>query len=61
MQHLTSINHMVVYSTFQFCLLLRPGKEMNTVYSTKLISPETLKLDLSEASNVLPTIESPSD
>ena len=32
---------MVVYSTFQFCLLLRPGKETNTVYSTKLISPET--------------------
>ena len=32
---------MVVYSTFQFYLLLRPGKETNTVYSTKLISPET--------------------
>ena len=32
---------MVVYSTFQLCLLLRPGKETNTVYSTKLISPET--------------------
>ena len=32
------INHMAVYSNFQFCL---PGKETNTVYSTKLISPET--------------------
>ena len=32
---------MVVYPTFQFYLLLRPGKETNTVYSTKLISPET--------------------
>ena len=37
---------MAVYSTFQFCLLLRAGKETNTVYSTQLISPETTFLSI---------------
>ena len=40
------MHHMAVYSTFQFCLLLRAGKETNTVYSTQLISPETAFLSI---------------
>ena len=37
---------MVVYSTFQFCLLVRLGKGTNRVYFTKLISPETRLLGI---------------